>query len=114
MGLDLVGVGLDLIYSVRGRQATPWKKMTTRREVVYVSCGFWVNMMGLLVGLLVAAMVEGFFFFFFAVVCGGEWMWWMWMDVDVDVEVSFCCDFLFSFFVSGGCGMGGGFCGDYW
>ena len=78
---------------------------------MYVSCGFWVNMMGLLVGLLVAAMVEGFFF---AVVCGGEWMWWMWMDVDVDVEVSFCCDFLFSFFVSGGCGMGGGFCGDYW
>ena len=57
---------------------------------------------------------DGGGFFFFAVVCGGEWMWWMWMDVDVDVEVSFCCDFLFSFFVSGGCGMGGGFCGDYW
>ena len=27
----------------------------------------------------------------------------------MDVEVSFCCDFFFSFFVSGGCGMGGGF-----
>ena len=30
---------------------------------------------------------------------------WMWLDV----EVSFCCDFSFSFFVSGDCGMGGGF-----
>ena len=38
---------------------------------------------------------------------GGEWIWWLW--VDVDVEVSFCCDFFFPFFVSGGCGMGGGF-----
>ena len=48
-----------------------------------------------------------FFFFFFlsALVGGGEWMWWLW----VDVEVSFCCDFFFSFFVNGGCGMGGGF-----
>ena len=27
----------------------------------------------------------------------------------MDVEVPFCCDFFFSFFVSGGCGMGGGF-----
>ena len=32
--------------------------------------------MGLLVGLLVAAMVEVFFLFFFFVVVGdGEWMW---------------------------------------
>ena len=29
--------------------------------------------------------------------------------MDVDVEVSFCCDFFFLFFVSGGCGIGGGF-----
>ena len=27
----------------------------------------------------------------------------------MDVEVSFCCVFSFSFFVRGGCGMGGGF-----
>ena len=60
-------------------------------------------MMGLLMGLLVAAMVEvSFLSFFFC--CG--W-WWR---VDVEVEVSFCCDFFFFlFFVSGGYGMGGGF-----
>ena len=37
---------------------------------------------------------------------GGEWIWWL--GVDVDVEVSFCCEFFFSFFVSVGFGMGGG------
>ena len=98
LGLDLVGVGLDLIYRCEGgRQAVPWKKMTTGREVMSVSCGFWFGVMGLLVGLLVAAMVEVFFlsFFFSAVVGGGEWMWWLW--VDMDVEVSFCCDFFFLF-----------------
>ena len=69
---------------------------------------FWMGMVcggPVVVGLLVAAMVEVSFFFFPAVVGGGEWMWWLW----VDVEVSFCCDFFFLFFVSGGCGMGGGF-----
>ena len=33
--------------------------------------------------------------------------------MDVDVEVSFYYDF-FSFFVSGGCGMGGGFLVSGW
>ena len=77
--------------------------MTIGREVVFVSCGFWFGMMGL----LVAAMVEVSFlsFFLFAMIGGGEWIWWLW----VDVEVSFCCDFFSLFFVSGGCGMGGGF-----
>ena len=77
--------------------------MMMGREVVSVSCGFWFGVMGLLVGLLVAAMVEvsflSFFFFFFSVVVsGGEWMWWLWVDVDVDVDVemSFCCDIFFS------------------
>ena len=46
----------------------PWKKMTTGREVVSVSCGFWFGVMGL----LVVAMVEDFFFSFSALVCGGE------------------------------------------
>ena len=41
--------------------------MTTGSEVVSVSCGFWFGVMGLLVGLLVAAMVEVFFF------CCGWW-----------------------------------------
>ena len=77
--------------------------MTIGREVVSVSCGFWFGMMGL----LVVAMVEVSFlsFFLFAMVGGGEWIWWLW----VDVEVSFCCDFFSLFFVSGGCGKGGGF-----
>ena len=63
--------------------------MTTWRKVVSVSCRFWFSVMGLLVSLLVAAMVEvsffffSFFFFFSAVVCGDERMWWLWMDVDV-------------------------------
>ena len=76
---------------------------------------FWMGMVcggPVVVGLLVAAMVEVSFFFFPAVVGGGEWMWWLW--VDVDVEVSFCCDFFFLFFVSGGCGMGGGFSVGSW
>ena len=43
--------------------------------------------MGLLVGLLMAAMVEVSFlsFFFSAMVGGGQWIWWLWVDVDVDV-----------------------------
>ena len=63
--------------------------------------------MGLLVGLLgVAAMVEVFFFFSFsAVLGGGEWIWWMWMWMQRFLSIVI----LFSFFVSGGCGMGGGF-----
>ncbi|KAL0017332.1 hypothetical protein SO802_004401 [Lithocarpus litseifolius] len=84
-GLDLVGVGLDLIYRCEGGgQAAPWKKMMTGREVVFVSCVFWFNV----IGLLVAAMVKASFlsFLFSAVVGGGEWMWWLWVDVDVDVE----------------------------
>ena len=78
--------------------------MTTGREVVSVSCGFWFGVMGL----LVAAMVEVSFlsFFFFAMVGGGEWIWWLSVDVDVDVDVIF---FFFLSFVRGGCGMGGGF-----
>ena len=47
--------------------------MTTGREVVSMSYGFWFGVMGLLVGLLVAVMVE-VVFFFFLVVCGGECM----------------------------------------
>ena len=45
----------------------------------------------------------GFFFF-------SLYGWWrcVEVEVEVEVEVSFCCDF-FSFFVSGGYGMGGGF-----
>ena len=45
---------------------------------------FWVGVIcggPIVVGLLVAAMVEVFFFFFLAVVGGGEWMWicrWRW------------------------------------
>ena len=72
---------------------------------------FWMGMVcggPVVVGLLVAAMVEVFFSFFLAVVGGGEWMWWLWVDVDVEVSV-FLLWFFFSFFVSGGCGMGGGF-----
>ena len=68
--------------------------------------------MGLLVGLLVvAAMVEVFFFFFFsfsAVLGGGEWIWWMWMQRFLSTVI------LFSFFVSGGWGMGGGFLVSGW
>ena len=55
---------------------------------------FWMGMVcggPVMMGLLVAAMVEVFFFFFFffvsAMVGGGEWMWWLWVDVDVEVSV---------------------------
>ena len=62
-----------------------------------------------LVGLLVVAMMEVLFIYlfllWFVVVggCGG-----CGVDAAVDVEV-----FFFLFFC-GGCGMGGGFCGDFW
>ena len=105
-----MGVGFDLIYRCEGgHQAAPWKMTTMGREVVSMSCGFWFGVMGLLMGLLVAVMVEVSFlsFFFSAVVgalvvvsgCGGcGQMWWFLSAV-----------IFFSFFVSGGCGMGGGF-----
>ena len=79
---------------------------------------FWMGMVcggPVMIGLLVAVMVEVFFFFFVFFVflfllwlvvvsgCGGCGWMWMWRFL------SFCCDFFFSFFVSGGCGMGGGF-----
>ena len=96
LGLDLVGVGLDLFYRCEGgRQAVPWKKMTTGKEMVFVSCGFWFGVMGLLVAVMVEVSFLSFFLSFSAVVGGGEWMWWLW--VDVDVEVSSCCDFFFFF-----------------
>ena len=67
-----MGVGFDLIYRCEGgHQAAPWKMTTMGRAVVSMSCGFWFGVMGLLVGLLVAAMVEvSFLSFFFSAVVG--------------------------------------------
>ena len=51
---------------------------------------FWMGMVcggPVMMGLLVAVMVEVFCFFVSAMVGGGEWMWWLWVDVDVEVSV---------------------------
>ena len=98
-----MGVGFDLIYRCEGgHQAAPWKMTTMGREVVSMSCGFWFGVMGLLMGLLVAVMVEvSFLSFFFSVVVvlffccgwclgGGEWMW-MWRCLFAVIFFSFFC-----------------------
>ena len=108
LGLDLVGVGLDLFYRCEGgRQAVPWKKMTTGKEMVFVSCGFWFGVMGLLVAVMVEVSFLSFFLFLLWLVvvsgCGGCGWMWMWRFLPAVIF------FFFSLFVSGGCGMGGGF-----
>ena len=74
-------LGLDLIYRCEGGcQAVPWKKMTTGREVVSVSCGFWFGVMGLLVAAMVEVSFLSFFFFllWLVVVSGYGGCGWMW------------------------------------
>ena len=63
----------------------------------------------------------GIFWWVCDLVLGGGFVIWFWMGmvcggpvvvgllIAAMVEVSFCCDFFFSFFVSGGCGVGCGF-----
>ena len=87
------------------RQSKAYKPILRERRSFHCERKRGESGMGLLVGLLVAAMVEVFFlflFFFFFLLwlvtvsgcgCGGFFLLW----------------FFFSFFVSGGCGMGGGF-----
>ena len=78
--------------------------MTTGREVVSVSCGFWFGVMGLLVAAMVEVSFLSFFFFllWLVVVSGYGGCGWMWRCLST-------VNFFSLFFVSGGCGMGGGF-----